>query len=393
MIKSLELKGYESHQDSKLEFHNKLNLIIGTSNTGKSSIVKSIRWLVDNLPNGEGMINHQLKSCSVIGKFNENDSIEKVKSSKENKYVVNKKTLDAIRQSVPDEVKEVTKFTDLNIQGQFDNFFLLQEYPGEVARKLNEIIELQIMDEAIKKVKSKVSKRSQDIKYMQKEIEDITKDIEKFNWVENANESLKEIEELNQKKDKIQKEYSELQQMEIELLNIDFQLEKFRNLGLKKEQTSQLSSLFEDTKEKDFSYRDLLLYNNDLIFHDKELEKYRDIKEKAKRVEELRINYKEFADKSLSCHVLYDSNSQLIEQEKELEKYKKLKDKKKLFNSIKLLNEKYRENTKLCDYLYSLCKYDYDISSFDESIKNNKRDMKEYIKEVDPCSICKMRSR
>ena len=48
MIKKVILKNFESHEDSEIEFTDGLNLLIGQSNQGKSSIVRAISLVVAN---------------------------------------------------------------------------------------------------------------------------------------------------------------------------------------------------------------------------------------------------------------------------------------------------------------------------------------------------------
>ena len=55
MIKKIIMKNFESHENSEIEFSGGLNLIIGQSNQGKSSIVRALALVVARLvPNHIG---------------------------------------------------------------------------------------------------------------------------------------------------------------------------------------------------------------------------------------------------------------------------------------------------------------------------------------------------
>lgn len=48
MIKSIILKNFEAHEDTTINFNDNLNLIVGLSNSGKSSIIRSMGVIVNN---------------------------------------------------------------------------------------------------------------------------------------------------------------------------------------------------------------------------------------------------------------------------------------------------------------------------------------------------------
>ena len=54
MFKGLEIENFESHKDTQIDFDNGVNAIIGTSDSGKSSIRRAIEWAIHNRPQGFG---------------------------------------------------------------------------------------------------------------------------------------------------------------------------------------------------------------------------------------------------------------------------------------------------------------------------------------------------
>ena len=64
MIKRITLKNFESHEDSTIEFSDGLNLIIGQSNQGKSSIVRALAMVVANRFDRDS-VRTGAKYCSV----------------------------------------------------------------------------------------------------------------------------------------------------------------------------------------------------------------------------------------------------------------------------------------------------------------------------------------
>ncbi len=56
MINSLSLKNFKSWKDTLLEFHKGVNAIVGTTDAGKSNVIRAIRWVVFNRPSAESRI-------------------------------------------------------------------------------------------------------------------------------------------------------------------------------------------------------------------------------------------------------------------------------------------------------------------------------------------------
>lgn len=52
MLKFLNIKNYQSWAEGAFNFHPGLNVIIGLSDSGKSAIIRALRWLVWNRPLG-----------------------------------------------------------------------------------------------------------------------------------------------------------------------------------------------------------------------------------------------------------------------------------------------------------------------------------------------------
>ena len=52
MITKIEIKNFQSHKHTVIDFSNGVNVIIGSSDCGKSAIIKAMRWCITNSPAG-----------------------------------------------------------------------------------------------------------------------------------------------------------------------------------------------------------------------------------------------------------------------------------------------------------------------------------------------------
>lgn len=53
MIRSIHLQNLQSHKDTKLEFSDGVNVIVGSSDSGKSAILRGLGWVATNRPAGD----------------------------------------------------------------------------------------------------------------------------------------------------------------------------------------------------------------------------------------------------------------------------------------------------------------------------------------------------
>lgn len=179
MITELEVVNFQSHQYSYLEFVSGVNIIRGTSNHGKSALIRAILWALENEPRGaefrnwhkdakEGVEVHVAFPDGVVSRINRTGF---------NGYLVanhpsaTEEEFEALRGDVPIEARSISNMDRSNIHGQDDGYFLLQESPGNIARKLNERAGLEDIDRVSKITKAKLDDLASELKHAESELE------------------------------------------------------------------------------------------------------------------------------------------------------------------------------------------------------------------------------
>lgn len=195
MIERLELVNFESHTHTIVDFSQGVNIITGNSDAGKSSLLRALRLVLNNEPGGEDFINFNADSCAVILHVNGHEVVrKKARNNKVNEYVLNGKVLKAFGQSVPDEVKAVTGLTEVNAEWQFDRRpFLLAETGGYIASKLNEIVNLELIDYSLKNIASTKRENAQKLDSASEQHEALYSKIDGYNWIATAKNKLEAI--------------------------------------------------------------------------------------------------------------------------------------------------------------------------------------------------------
>ena len=161
MIRKVAIQNFQIHKQTELEFKEGMNVIAGSSDNGKSSIIRAIRWVLMNRPTGFAFHTHGAKDDTAVAMvFGDYECVTRQKGEKNSGgYHHRGKTYAALRTDVPPEIQEVLNLSDINIQSQHDPYFLLQDSPGEVAKKLNMIAGLGVIGETIKKANAVVRER------------------------------------------------------------------------------------------------------------------------------------------------------------------------------------------------------------------------------------------
>jgi len=270
MIKSIDIKNFETHLDTSITLHKGVNTFVGESDEGKSGIIRAIKWNTKNRPQGDAYRNDQLtkkdKKKFVQVKVNYKQTgivLRERNDSGKNHYVINNgEPLRALRTDVPQEVKDVTQMKDVNIQGQHptEQYFLLADKPGQVAKKLNEVAGLTVMDKAMSEINSQVRSTNSELKLIKKEIETNETKLKKSDWVPKAvvfaNKLKKFKTKLENKSTKIQQLSHAITQLEI----VNEKLQHFKGIEKALMEITEHEKLF--TKIKIIETQKQTLENN-----------------------------------------------------------------------------------------------------------------------------------
>ena len=166
-IKKLSLRNFQSHRETDLEFSPGLNIIVGPSDQGKSAIIRALRWLFYNEPRGTGFIRVGETRCQVRVELSNGVAVERIRdeSGRINRYILecrvrrlwylNGLTGGAVGgQEGPGHTKLVVdrdKALEINLAGQLEAPFLLEETGSTRSKVLGRMANLHIIDAAQRK--------------------------------------------------------------------------------------------------------------------------------------------------------------------------------------------------------------------------------------------------
>jgi len=184
-MKTIKISGFQSHKDTQLDLDPHVNIIVGQSSSGKTAIFRAIEWLNTNRPLGKRFISHGENEAKV-----KIDDVEGVKSDKgKTTYKVGLDTFDS-GSNVPDLVVQKLNLSELNIQNQLDEHFLITSSPGEVARTFNRILNIEKVDEYVSKLTTQINTTNTIIKEKTEQIESLTNKINDLHYLDDMQEKV-----------------------------------------------------------------------------------------------------------------------------------------------------------------------------------------------------------
>lgn len=249
MIEKLTLENFQSHKYTELEFAPGLNAIIGQSDTGKSAILRALRWVITNRPSGEAYRSYWGGDTEVIIQL-DNSSIMRYKSASGNGYKLNGSVFQAIGTTVPDEIASALAIDEVNFQQQLDRPFLLDSSPGEVAQHFNRVAGLDKIDSAVQTVQSKIRQINSGLAAAQTAVAQGTEELAKYSFLPNFEIDLISLETLQSEARKIQSDIDFIRSKLEQYKKIEEEERKISKRALHEKAVSALLMLISKSKEE-----------------------------------------------------------------------------------------------------------------------------------------------
>jgi DNA repair exonuclease SbcCD ATPase subunit len=198
MFSTVSIKNFQSHKDTKIQFENGVNVLVGSSDQGKSAILRAVLWAVHNRPLGtDAIVSHwardeknKIADTMSVKITTENGTVIRKRTADSNEYILKtndeKKEFTAVNKDVPQDVIDFFRLTDVNIQQQHDAPFLLAQSPSDVAKYFNKIVRLDIIDKVLGNAESTRRDTNKKIKEYEQEKKSFERRLEDYHWIETA---------------------------------------------------------------------------------------------------------------------------------------------------------------------------------------------------------------
>lgn len=196
-LESVRVFNFQSHENTFVKLSKGMNVFWGTSDHGKSSIIRGIRWVVLNRPSGDDFRKHNTEETEVIIEL-EDCLVERRKSKSKNEYEINYEdhgsVLKALRSAVPEDISSALNISEANIQQQHEIYFLIDKSPGQRSKILNEVAGLEVMDKVLKKTNSDIKINNVNITALNNDLKEYQTNISDLERIKEADKFLRKLE-------------------------------------------------------------------------------------------------------------------------------------------------------------------------------------------------------
>jgi DNA repair exonuclease SbcCD ATPase subunit len=251
MIKKLIIQNFQSHGQSELNFDDGVNVIVGGSDSGKSAVIRALKWVIFNKPTGNAFRSNwggvTQVDLVIDGNPLDNNVVSRVRNgSKENSYHYNNQIFQALKGDIPSEISNFLELDWINFQQQLDSPFLLSETPGDVARFFNSIAGIDKIDTGLKNLNSWLRKAEAEKTSEENRIDELASAISNYDYLDEAEADLDEAETLDEEFSDVSKDIEELGNRISTLKKLEKEIDAMQELLEAKLDVEKIEELFSE---------------------------------------------------------------------------------------------------------------------------------------------------
>lgn len=211
-MKRLTIENFQSHQKTVIEFApaGGLTVIVGPSDTGKTVIIRALRWLFYNQPQGMEFVRTGASFARVTLEFGSGHKVIRERTVSTNRYKIvapgadTPEVFEGFGNNVPLEVQEITGVRSvrigddnytLNLSEQLDGPFLGTKQISSPARAkvLGKMAGTEEIDVATSEVGTDLYRRGQDGKRLEKEIAEKEEAIKQYDYLPGLKAKIEQL--------------------------------------------------------------------------------------------------------------------------------------------------------------------------------------------------------
>lgn len=151
MLECLTIRNFQANRQRHIDLGHPIVNLVGPSDCGKTAALRALIWVALNSPSGSEFMSWDAENVRVALTVDGKTIVRKIGKTG-NLYIMDGEEYRAFGMGkVPDAIAAVLNIDASNFQQQEDQRFWLSETSGTVAKELNQIINLEIIDETLEK--------------------------------------------------------------------------------------------------------------------------------------------------------------------------------------------------------------------------------------------------
>lgn len=245
-LTELIVKAFGQHIKKVVQFTPGLNVLVGESETGKTTLIRALYLLIENYPRGGEKLYQSWLTDKPLSIQLKDDKGNIIKRKKNKYYLNNSDPLKAFGTSVPEPIRQLFNFKEINWQKQHDTHYLLFNTGGSSAKLLNSATGMSDQEVIIDDIKKQLSNSKSEIKRHKKNNEEHLKTTKRLKDI--VRYKLKALAIVH-----LEEEAIELKNKADRLENLLIQLESIKEIKMKyrtsKKHNKEINSIIHDLEE------------------------------------------------------------------------------------------------------------------------------------------------
>lgn len=194
MLEKLTIRNFQRHRKFSVEFAPGVTTLLGRSDAGKSAVLRALRWVMTNQPNGTAFVTHGEDACRVTLWADGHKVVRERGES--NSYTLDGRVFKALGAGgVPDDIAKLFDVGEVNFQTQLAAPFWLSLSPGQVSQEINAVVSLEEIDRTLAAANAEVKRARGKAAECKERIERHRKRADSLAWVADADARLRALEE------------------------------------------------------------------------------------------------------------------------------------------------------------------------------------------------------
>lgn len=193
MLTRLCLVNFQKHRRLDVELSPAVTTIAGPSDTGKSAVLRALRWLALNKPQGSSFVKKGTKAATVVVEV-EGAQVRRKRGPGANLYRLGEEEFRSFGTGVPNAVEELLNLNEMNFQRQHDPPFWFSLSPSQISRELNRIVDLESIDRLQAELRARETRGKAEVEVSRDRLLVARKQVAGLEWVEDCHTSWLAIE-------------------------------------------------------------------------------------------------------------------------------------------------------------------------------------------------------
>lgn len=194
MLEHLHIVGFQAHNELSLEL-GQISCLVGPSDSGKSSVLRALRWLATNRPTGDSFIHKGSKVASTCLQI-DGHTITRTRGNGVNALQLDGETYPTLGTGpIPQTISDLLNLSESAFALQHDSPYLFGRTAGEVSRDLNNVVNLTLIDSTLANAASAVRKAKTEADVAERRLQEARQRRDTLTWVAEADKAMQALEQ------------------------------------------------------------------------------------------------------------------------------------------------------------------------------------------------------